>query len=76
MAAEPLDPAGAGEGMEELLAKALRPLSVDVRVDPVTLDRVFTLHFEERAPLHIAVGAADLTVILASISKVVARSLN
>lgn len=76
MTAEPLNPAEAGEGIEELLAKALRPLTVDVCVDPVTLDRVFTLHFEEHPPLHIAVGAAELTAILGNITKAVARSLN
>jgi len=76
MPAGPLDPAEAGEGIEELLAKALRPISVQVRVDPVTMDRLFELHFEDHAPLHIAVSAAHLTMILGDISKVVARSLH
>lgn len=76
MPARPLNLAEAGAGIEELVAKALRPLTVDVCVDPVTLDRLFTLHFEEHAPMHIVVGPAELITILASISKAVARSLN
>lgn len=76
MSAEPLNPAQAGEGVDELLAKALRPLTVEVCVDPVTLDRLFTLHFEDHSPLYIAVRATDLSVILGDISKAIARSLN
>jgi hypothetical protein len=76
MSAEPLYPAAAGEGIDELLAKALRPLTVDVCVDPVTLDRIFTLHFEERSPLYIAVPAQQLTAILSNLAEATARSLN
>lgn len=69
-------PASAGERIDELLAKALRPVAVEVRVDPVTLDRLFILHFEEHEPTHIVVGACDLAVILADLTAAITQSLN
>ena len=76
MSAEPVFPASAGDRLEELLAKALRPVAVEIRVDPVTLDRLFTLHFEDHPPAHIAVGACELAVILTNLSRAVTNALN
>lgn len=75
MSAELATPAS-GDGLAELIAKARRPVAVDVRVDPVTLDRLFTLHFEDHPPIHVAVGALDLTAILADMHKVAASAMN
>lgn len=76
MSVEPGLPANAGDGLDELLAKALRPVGVQVIVDPVTLDRLFILHFEDHGPIHIAIGPAELACILNDLSRAVASSLN
>ena len=76
MPAELVPPDQTGAGLDELLAKALRPVAVDIHVDPVTLDRVFTLHFEEHPPAHIVVGPCEVTAILKDLARVVTKSLN
>lgn len=76
MSAEPSLPVFAGDGLDELFAKAIRPVAVEVRVDPVTLDRLFTMHFEEHPPLHVAVGSVELAVILSDLTRVAASALN
>lgn len=45
-------------------------------MDPETLDRVFTVHAEEHAPITLRVDPVQLETILANLVRVVARSLN
>lgn len=66
----------ADEGIDELRAKAQRPSSVEVRVDPVTFDRLFIVRFEDRDPLLLAVAPTDLAAILHTLSAAIAQSLN
>ena len=76
MSADASSPATAGERIDELLAKACRPVAVEIRVDPVTLDRLFIFHFEECPPVHIAVGACELAVVLTSLAKAISKAMN
>lgn len=76
MSADTSLPAHAGERLEELLAKALRPVAVEIRVDHVTLDRLFVFHFEDHPPIHIVVGICELTGVLIDLARVVSNSLN
>lgn len=55
---------------------ALHPLSVEVFIDPTTLDRFFVVSFEEHEPITLRVSVVELTVILGNLSAAATRALN
>lgn len=59
-----------------MVTNALHPLSVEVIIDPVTLDRFFVVNFEEHKPITLRVSCVELTVILSNLAAAATRSLN
>lgn len=74
MPAEALPPIA--DGLAAAFTNALHPVSVEIFIDPVTLDRLFCLHFEDHEPISLRLSAIELPVILANLAATVTRSLN
>lgn len=70
------DTASPVENSEQHAARQLIVESVDVRIDPATLDRIFTVRTAESDPLVLRVPALAMPGILQELSRAVARSLN
>ena len=54
----------------------LRVTSVDISIDPDTLDRVFVIHSEEAEPVGVIISPVDLQSVLVSLAKAILRSLH
>lgn len=66
-----LPPGGSGEPLHEL-----RVTNVEVRIDPCTLDRLFTVHDGEGRTVLLRVAPVDLVAILKDLEQAISRSLN
>jgi len=65
-------PTGGEDGRTDIL----RVTSVEIAVDPHTLDRIFVVHAEDHEPMAFSIAPMDLTVILANLARTLSRSLN
>jgi hypothetical protein len=75
MSAEPFS-ALSERRMEELLSRALRPVRIEVRVAPGTLERSFVLYFDDQPPIAIVMNATLAAVLRAETRAAQAKAMN
>lgn len=72
----PTQPAPDSGGPSMPLNDIVTVTAVQITVDPLTLDRLFVVHSEERAPILLRVSPIELPGILRDLALAIARSLH
>lgn len=62
--------------MMDLVEHALRPSHIEILIDPVSGDRIFILIFEDHAPMAIRMTSDDVSICIANLADVAAKSTN